>query len=194
MIKALILAELVLLSIAARQDLKTREIDVWIVLAMYLPAALAAYLSWTAPLYLMSPVLGAMLALAMRAMGAGYADSLALLAISLFPPPVPYFPTPAVVVMGTAFSIVGTMLWLYYLNSRRPCRMTPLQRLTHVCVSRDELLRGGVKYIVGDVHDLEKYRPPADVDEEYVVAKYGLPYLAHLAVGFAIYTALSFIL
>ncbi|MEL9989775.1 MAG: prepilin peptidase [Thermoproteus sp.] len=193
-IEALGLLELAILGLASYQDVKSREIDVWVVALLYVPALAAAYFSWREPIYLLSPVLGALLALVMRLTGSGYADSLAILALSLFPPLLPFLPTPAVVVIGTSASVAGTALWLLLTNRGRPCKMSALQKLTHICVSREEVLKAPHRYIIGDVKDLEKYRPPKDVKDDYVVAKYGVPYIVHLTLGFAIYLALYFII
>jgi len=54
--------------------------------------------------------------------------------------------------------------------------------------------RGGPKrshrYIIGEVRDVEKYKPPERIEGDYVVARYGVPYVAHMALGFALYLAL----
>lgn len=187
---ALALLELAALAYASYQDIKTREIDAWIIAAMYAPALAAAYLSWGKPLYIMSPILGAVLALIMRITGSGYADSLTILATSFFPPPLPYLPTPVIVVMGSSPSIFATVLWLFLSNKGRPCKMTLAERFTHACITREEALKNKHKYIIGQAKDLEKYKAPEDVEGEYVVAKYGLPYVAHMALGFAVYALL----
>ncbi len=186
------LSELALLAYASYQDIKMRELDAWVIAALYAPALAAAYFSWREPLYAASPILGIVLALAMRISGSGYADSLTILAISFFPPPLPYLPTPAIVVMGTGLSILATSLWLFLSNRGRPCEMTLIERFTHVCISREEALRNKHKYILGRVKDLEKYKPPESIDDEFVVAKYGVPYVAHMTFGFALYMLLSF--
>lgn len=184
------LSELALLGYASYQDIKSREIDAWIIALMYIPALAAMYLSWRTPLYVMSPILGLILALAMRLTGSGYADSLVVLATSFFPPFLPFLPTPAVVIIGTSISILATMLWIFLSNRGKPCRMTLAQRLTHVCVTREEALRNKHRYIIGQVKDLERYRPPEDIREDYVIAKYGVPYVAHMTLGFALYLVL----
>jgi preflagellin peptidase FlaK len=61
--------------------------------------------------------------------------------------------------------------------------MKTLERLMHICASPEEFAKNPVKYVVGDVKDHEKYDPP-------MKAKYGLPYVFHLAAGFWIYVAL----
>jgi len=33
---------------------------------------------------------------------------------------------------------------------------------THICVSPEEFAKNPVKYVVGDIKDLEKYDPPHD--------------------------------
>ncbi|MBP1449314.1 MAG: prepilin peptidase [Thermoproteus sp.] len=189
---ALSLAELALLAIAAYQDIKTREIDMYLIILIFIPSLFSFYLYYKIPLYFLSPLLGAILALVMRLTGSGYADSLVLLAISFFPPPVPFMPTPAVVVAGSSAPALATTLWLALRNRGMPCELSLLQRLTHVCASREEVLKHPHRYIIGDVKDLEHYTPP-EVKEEYVVARYGVPYVAYLAVGFSLYVLLSFL-
>lgn len=186
--QAAALAELIPLAIAAWQDVKRREIDIVVIAAMYVPAAIALYYSFR-PVYILSLGLGAILAAVMRATGSGYADSLAILALSLFPPPFIFLPTPAVIIIGTLIPLVGTALWLALANRGRPCKMTWSQRLTHICVRREEVLRHPYRYIVGDAEDLERYTPPREIEGEYVLAKYGAPYVAYLAVGYLLYLA-----
>ncbi|MEZ0248671.1 MAG: prepilin peptidase [Thermoproteus sp.] len=193
-VEALGLLELAVLGLASYQDVKSREIDAWVIALLYAPALAAMYFSWREPMYFLSPTLGALLALVMRLTGSGYADSLAILALSFFPPFLPFLPTPAVVVIGTSASVAGTALWLLLTNRGRPCRMSALQRLTHICVSREEVLKAPHRYIIGDVKDLERYMPPKDVRDDYVIAKYGVPYILHLALGFAVYLALYLII
>ncbi|MGC8582629.1 MAG: prepilin peptidase [Thermoproteus sp.] len=188
------LAELAVLGLASYQDIKTREIDAWVVALLFPPALAAAYFSRGTPLYLMSPILGLILALAMRLTGSGYADSLTIIALSLFPPFSPVLPTPAVVVLGAGISILGTSIWLFLANRGKPCKMTLAQRLTHICIPREEALRRSHRYIIGEVKDLEKYKPPERIEGDYVLAKYGVPYVAHMALGFALYLALYWIL
>jgi preflagellin peptidase FlaK len=67
--------------------------------------------------------------------------------------------------------------------------MGTLEKLTHICVSPEEFAKNPVKYVVGDVKDLEKYDPSMEI-KGWVKAKYGLPYIFHLAVGFWIYVTL----
>jgi len=50
------------------------------------------------------------------------------------------------------------MLWLYAKNRGRTCKMKTLE--THICVSPEEFAKNPVKYVVGDIKDLEKYDPP----------------------------------
>jgi preflagellin peptidase FlaK len=190
MLEVLGLAELAVLGFASYQDVKTREIDAWVIALLFPPALAAAYLSWSAPLYIMSPILGLVLALAMRLTGSGYADSLAIAALSLFPPFSPVLPTPAVVVLGAGISVLGTSIWLLLVNNRRPCRMTLTQKFTHICITREEALKRSHRYIIGEVKDVEKYKPPERIEGDYVVARYGVPYVAHMALGFALYLAL----
>ncbi|ABL88796.1 peptidase A24A, prepilin type IV [Pyrobaculum islandicum DSM 4184] len=177
----------ILLTIAAIQDLKTREIDPRIFIASAAPAAMLIYLNWGSPLYLFSLAIGAALALSMRLLGAGYADSIALALISAAPP-VLFLPTPFVVVIAGSLLLPLTMLWLYLKNRKRPCQMSALEKITHVCVSRQEFLKNPLKYIVGEVKDMEKYNPTAiKTEKEWIKARYGLPYLAYLAVGYWAY-------
>jgi len=155
------------LSVAAWQDLKTREVDVWLFAAMALPAALLAWANWGNPFYYISLAAGILLALFMRALGTGYADSLALAAVSTAPPP-PFLPTAFVVVIASAALLPATALWLYYRNRGRPCKMSLVEGLTHVCISgaeyREALARGAAfKYIVGEERHgaLQAARAPA---------------------------------
>jgi preflagellin peptidase FlaK len=181
------------LTAAAWQDVKTREIDVRIFAAAGVAAAVLMWLNWGNPLYTFSLVVGALLALLMRLLGTGYADSIALALISTAPP-IAFLPAPFIAVMAGSALLPATMLWLYVKNRGRPCEMDTLEKLTHICVSPEEFMKNPVKYIVGDVKDLEKYDPSRVEIKGWVKAKYGLPYILHLAVGFWIYMALFFAL
>jgi hypothetical protein len=66
---AAVLAIGALLSLAAWQDVKTREIDVKIFAAAAVPAAVLISLNWHSPLYLFSLAVGAVLALLTRLLG-----------------------------------------------------------------------------------------------------------------------------
>jgi preflagellin peptidase FlaK len=176
------------LTAAAWQDVKTREIDVRIFAAAGVAAAVLMWLNWGNPLYIFSLVVGALLALLTRLLGTGYADSIALALISTAPP-IAFLPAPFIAVMAGSVLLPATMLWLYVKNRGRPCRMSTLEKLTHICVSPEEFAKNPVKYVVGDVKDLEKYDPSMEI-KDWVKAKYGLPYVLHLAVGFWIYVAL----
>lgn len=177
----------VFITLAALQDVKTREIDPRIFLAAAAPAAALIYLNWGNPLYFFSLAVGASLALLMRALGSGYADSIALALISAAPPML-FLPTPFVVVMAGSALLPATMLWLFLNNRRRPCRMSALEKITHICVTREEFAKNPLKYIVGEVKDMEKYDPTAArVEGQWIKAKYGLPYLVYLAVGYWVY-------
>jgi len=66
--------------------------------------------------------------------------------------------------------------------------MKTLERLTHICVSPGEFAKNPVKYVVGDVKDPRNTTPP--MIKGWVKAKYGLPYVLHLAAGFWVYMAL----
>ena len=175
------------LTAAAWQDVKTREIDVGIFAAAGATAAVLMWLNWGNPLYTLSLAVGALLALLTRLSGAGYADSTALALISTAPP-IAFIPAPFTAVAAGSVLLPATMLWLYVKNRGRPCRMGALEKLTHICVSPEEFAKNPVKYVVGDVKDLERYDPP--MIEGWVKAKYGLPYVLHLAAGFWIYVAL----
>lgn len=179
-----------LLVVAAWQDLRTREIDVKIFAAMTPFAALLVVDNWGSIFYFFSLGVGLLLALLMRVFGSGYADSLAMAAISTAPPLLPFLPTPFVAVAAGAPLLLATMAWLYLLNRRRPCKMTRAEMLTHICVSREEFLRNPLKYVVGDVRDMERYDPSKVEVRDWVKAKYGVPYIVYLAVGFAAYTFL----
>jgi preflagellin peptidase FlaK len=176
------------LTAAAWQDVKTREIDVRIFAAAGAAAAVLMWLNWGNPLYTFSLAVGALLALLTRLSGAGYADSIALALISTAPP-IAFLPAPLVAVTAGSALLPATMLWLYVKNRGRPCRMGALERLTHICVSPEEFAKNPVKYVVGDIKDLEKYSPSMEI-KGWVKAKYGLPYVLHLAVGFWIYVVL----
>ncbi|MEZ0318721.1 MAG: prepilin peptidase [Pyrobaculum sp.] len=189
MIDAVAVVALALLfATAAWQDLRTREIDVKIFAAMAPLAALLVVENWGSPFYFFSLGVGLLLALLMRVFGSGYADSLAMAAISTAPPLLPYLPTPFVVVISGTPLLLATVLWLYLLNRRRPCKMTRFEMLTHICVSRQEFLRNPLKYVVGDVRDMEHYDPSKVEIKDWVKAKYGVPYVVFLAAGFAVYT------
>jgi len=182
--EAALLALALALTAAAWQDVKTREIDVIIFAIAAVPAAVLMWLNWGNPLYTLSLVLGAALALLMRLTGSGYADSIALALISTAPP-IAFLPAPFIAVMAGAVLLPATMLWLYVKNRGRPCEMKTLEKLTHICVSPEEFAKNPLKFIVGDAKDLEKYAPPEV--KGWVKAKYGLPYILYLAVGFWIY-------
>ncbi len=175
-----------LLSLATWQDVKTREIDAWIFAAAAVPAAVLNYLNWHNPLYLFSLAVGAVLALLTRLLGSGYADSLALVSISVAPP-IALLPAPFIAVTAGSLLLPATMLWLYLKNRGRPCKMRTLERLTHICISRDEFIKNPLKFIVGDVKDVERYDPAKVEIQGWVKAKYGLPYLLHLTVGYWVY-------
>ena len=180
------------LAAAAWQDVKTREIDVRIFAAAGVAAAVLMWLNWGSPLYMFSLAFGAALALLTRLTGSGYADSLALALIGTAPPAA-LLPAPFVAVTAGAVLLPATMLWLYVKNRGRPCEMKTLERLTHICVSPEEFARNPVKYVVGGVKDLEEYDPSTVEVRGWVKAKYGLPYVLHLAVGFWAYVALFFL-
>jgi preflagellin peptidase FlaK len=181
------------LTAAAWQDVKTREIDVKIFAAAGVAAAVLMWLNWGNPLYIFSLAVGAILALLTRLLGTGYADSIALALISTAPP-IAFLPAPFIAVMAGSVLLLATMLWLYVKNRGRPCRMGTLEKLTHICVSPEEFAKNPVKYVVGDVKDLEKYDPSRVEIKGWVKAKYGLPYVLHLAVGFWIYASLFLLL
>jgi preflagellin peptidase FlaK len=181
------------LTAAAWQDVKTREIDVRIFAAAGVAAAVLMWLNWGNPLYIFSLAVGAILALLTRLLGTGYADSIALALISTAPP-IAFLPAPFIAVMAGSVLLLATMLWLYVKNRGRPCRMSTLEKLTHICVSPEEFAKNPVKYVVGDVKDLEKYDPSRVEIKGWVKAKYGLPYVLHLAVGFWIYASLFLLL
>lgn len=174
---------------AAVQDVKSREVDIWWFAAGAVPAALLVYISWGKPMYFFSLGVGLLLALLMRILGSGYADSLALALISTAPPLVPWMPTAFLVIMAGSVLLPVQMAWLHRINSGRPCQMRGFEKLTHICVSRREYEKNPVKFIMGDVGDVERYKPPP-AQGDWIKAKYGLPYLAYLALGFAIYMAL----
>ena len=179
-----------LLVVAAWQDLRTREIDVKIFAAMMPFAALLVVDNWGSFFYFFSLGVGILLALLMRVFGSGYADSLAMAAISTAPPLLPFLPTPFVAVAAGTPLLLATMAWLDLLNRSRPCEMTRAEMLTHICVSREEFLRNPLKYVVGDVRDMERYDPSKVEMRDWVKAKYGVPYIVYLAVGFSAYTLL----
>jgi preflagellin peptidase FlaK len=183
--EAAVLALGLALTAAAWQDVKTREIDVRIFAAAGATAAVLMWLNWGNPLYTFRS--GGPLRPFDAAVGAGYADSTALALISTAPPTA-LLPAPFIAVMAGSVLLPATMLWLYVKNRGRPCRMSTLEKLTHICVSPEEFAKNPVKYVVGDVKDLEKYDP--SMIKGWVKAKYGLPYVLHLAVGFWIYVAL----
>ena len=191
--EAALLALALALTAAAWQDVKTREIDVRIFAAAGVAAVALMWLNWGNPLYTFSLVVGALLALLTRLLGTGYADSIALALISTAPP-IAFLPAPFIAVMAGSALLPATMLWLYVKNRGRPCRMGTLEKLTHICVSPEEFAKNPVKYVVGDVKDLEKYDPSRVEIKGWVKAKYGLPYILHLAVGFWIYASLFLLL
>jgi preflagellin peptidase FlaK len=186
---AAVLAIGALLSLAVWQDVKTREIDVKILAAAAVPAAVLISLNWHSPLYLFSLAVGAVLALLTRLLGSGYADSLALALISTAPP-LAFLPAPFIAVMAGSLLLPATMLWLYLKNRGRPCKMKTLERLTHICVSREEFAENPLKFIVGDVKDMERYDPAKVEVQDWVKAKYGLPYLLSLTLGYWAYVLL----
>lgn len=69
--EAAILALALALTVAAWQDVKTREIDVRIFAAAGVVAIVLMWLSWGNPLYTFSLAVGAILALLTRLLGAG---------------------------------------------------------------------------------------------------------------------------
>ncbi|MFN3803955.1 MAG: prepilin peptidase [Pyrobaculum sp.] len=198
--EAAVLAIAALLSAAAWQDVKTREIDVRLFVAMTLPAAVLLYLNWGDPLYLLSLLAGLGVALLMRILCAGYADSIAMAVISTAPP-IYIFPTAFVAIMAGSALLPAVMTWLYLKNRGRPCEMSLSERFTHLCVSRGEFY-SDIKYIHkaasfcipfrNNPGDLERYDPRAvKIEGEWIKAAYGVPYLAILATGFAAYTAIT---
>lgn len=191
MIEALgVLGVAAALTAAALQDLKTREIDARIFALGAPPAALLIALNWGSPLYLFSLGVAAALALLMRLLGAGYADSISALLIGAAPPPLPFLPTPFVVVIAGSALLPAHVAYLYLRNRGRPCEMTTAEKLTHICVSAEEFKENPLKYIVGDVRDMEKYDPPSEPGGQWIKAKYGIPYVVYLAVGYWIYVAI----
>lgn len=192
MIEAALLAIAAVLTLAAWQDVKTREIDAKILLALAPPAAYLVYTHWGDPLYYFSLALGLVLAAVMRILGSGYADSIAIAAVATAPPISPLLVTPLVVVAGGSALLPPTLVWLYAKNRKRPCAMSTLERITHICISKEEFRKNPLKYVVGDVKDMEKYDPKkVQIHADWIKAKYGLPYLAYLAAGYWVYLALS---
>ncbi|MFN7105133.1 MAG: prepilin peptidase [Pyrobaculum sp.] len=197
--EAAVLAIAALLSLAAWQDVKTREIDIWLFVAMAPPAAVLLYLNWGDLMYFFSLLVGLGVAFLMRILCAGYADSIAMAVISTAPP-IYMFPTAFVAIMAGSTLLPAVMTWLYLENRERPCEMSLLERFTHLCVSREEFY-SDIRYIHRTASlcipyrhnpgDLERYDPRAvKIEGEWVKAAYGMPYLAILAAGFAIYTAI----
>ncbi len=192
MIEALGVAAIgAVLTAAAVQDLKSREIDARIFAAGALPAALLVALNWGSPLYLFSLGVAAALALLMRLLGSGYADSISMALIGAAPPPLPFLPTPFVAVMAGSALLPAHVAYLYLKNRKRPCKMTLAERLTHICVSIEEFRRSPLKYVVGDVRDMERYDPSKlELRDRWIKAKYGLPYVVYLAAGYWAYVAI----
>ena len=180
------------LTVASIEDLRSREIH-WATLAAGVPPALyLALQNLHSPFYLFSLGVALVLALLMRVLGSGYADSVAIALIGSAPPLLPFLPTPFVAVIAGSLLLPLQVGYLYLLNSKRPCKMSPLEKLTHICISKEEFLRKPLKYILGDVKDVEKYDPSkVEVREEWVKAKYGLPYVVYLTAGYWFYVALS---
>ncbi|MEM1806567.1 MAG: prepilin peptidase [Pyrobaculum sp.] len=190
-----ILALATFLTIAAVQDIKTREIDWKILLTLAPPAAYLLYAHWGDPLYFFSLALSVLLSIVLRLLGSGYADSIAIATVGTAPPLSPLLLTPMVVVVGGSMLLPVTMTWLYLKNRKRPCPMSLLEKLTHICISREEFVKNPLKYIVGEVKDLEKYNPRnVEIRESWIKAKYGVPYLVYLAAGFWVYVALLLIM
>ena len=181
------------LTAAAWQDVKTREIDGRIFAAAGVAAAVLMWLNWGNPLYTFSLAVGALLALLTRLLRTGYADSIGLALVSTAPP-IAFLLALFIAVIAGSVLLLATMLWLYVKNRGRPCKMGTLEKLTHICVSPEEFAKNPVKYVVGDVKDLEKYDPSRVEIKGWVKAKYGLPYILHLAVGFWIYASLFLLL
>ncbi len=180
------------LTVASWQDLKTREIHYVVLAAGALPALYLVIQNLNSPFYLFSFGLGLALAIVMRILGSGYADSIAITLIGSAPPLLPFLPTPFVAVIAGSFLLPLQIAYLYLLNSKRPCKMSPLEKLTHICISKEEFLKNPLKYIIGNVKDVEKYDPSnVEITEEWIVAKYGLPYLVYLTMGYWVYVALS---
>ena len=177
------------LSLAAWQDVKTREIDAKIFAAAAVPAAVLVWLNWQSPMYLFSVSVGIVLAVLTRLLGSGYADSIALVLIGAAPP-IRFFPALFIVIIAGSFLLPATMIWLYLKNRNRPCKMTTLEKLTHLCVSQEEFLKSPYKFIVGEVKDLERYDPAKVKIGGWIKAKYGLPYLLYLATGYWAYVLL----
>jgi len=186
-------ATLAILIYASLQDVRTREIDSRVILSMFVPASIFAAENLDNYVYWISPIAGALLAMFMRMKGSGYADSLAILALGFSPPVAPYLPTPLLVVLGSTAGVASTALWLYNENSKRPCRMKLWQKFAYVCASREEVAKYPHRYIIGEAEDLEKYEFRTHVDEEWVIAKYGAPYLLYVCIGYSIYVVIRII-
>ncbi len=198
--EAALLSLAVLLSIAAWQDVKTREIDVKLFIAMAPPAFVLLYLNWGDPLYLYSLTAGLATSLLLRILCAGYADSIAVVAISTAPP-VSFIPTAFFTILAGSTALPVTMVWLYAKNRNKPCKMTTVEKLTQICVSREEFY-SSVKYVHTTSRlcipfrknpgDLERYDPKqVKLDAEWVKTAYGTPYLTMLSIGFVIYIFLK---
>jgi preflagellin peptidase FlaK len=183
--KAAVLALGLALTAAAWQDVKTREIDVRIFAAAGATAAVLMWLNWGNPLYTFRS--GGPPRLVDAAVGAGYADSTALALISTAPP-VALLPAPFIAVMAGSVLLPATMLWLYVKNRGRPCRdageADPHMRLARGICEKPGEIRRRRRQRPGEV------RPIQSGDKRLVEAKYGLPYVFHLAVGFWVYVAL----
>ncbi|MCX8136492.1 prepilin peptidase [Pyrobaculum aerophilum] len=188
--EAAVIALGVVLAAASWQDVRTREIDAWIFAVGALPAAALIYMNFPYPFYLFSLAVSLVLASVMRFLGSGYADSIAMALIGSAPP-VPPFPTAFIVILAGSVLLPVHMVHVYLANRGKPCEMTSLEKLTHICISKEEFHKNPTKYIVGEVRDVEKYDPRRlEVREQWIKAKYGLPYLLYLTVGYWIYVIL----
>ncbi|MFN3804817.1 MAG: hypothetical protein ACK4SY_07150 [Pyrobaculum sp.] len=146
-----------LLALAGWRDVKHREIEVWIFAAMAPPAAYLVLASWQDPVYQLQFMLGAVYALALVYIRAGAGDILAALAAAAAGATLTVF-------LLTATLIALTPLWLYALNTRRPCPMSRRERATYICIRRGEFGKYGV-----------------EAEGEWAKARYGPPYVAWIA-------------
>ena len=189
------MAALLPLAYAAYTDVRARLVDVRAVVALGAVAAWSAASARLDVAYALSLIVGAVVALVKRLAGSGLGDSLAVALIGAIYTPMP---TSMMVIAFTGVPLLATMVWLALVNRRRRC-VSGFAVFTHYCASPRELVEQPHRFAPIGARDLER----VDLDEVrrlgveaggrgvgYVAVKYGVPYVAHLAVAYAAYVVL----
>lgn len=186
------LAALAPLAYMAYTDVRWRLVDVRALAALGVIAAWSASTARLDLAYILSLTTGAVVAVAKRLAGAGLGDSLVVALVGAIYTPMP---TSMMVIALSGAPLIATIAWLLAVNRRRGC-VSGLHALTRFCAEPAELIESPHRFAPLDARDLERLDLGAvrrlgeealARGERFVVVRYGVPYVAHLAVAYAIY-------